>query len=138
MHRRRYEAKMNKRSGTSKDAADREGFHHANMISMTKSGDMMVPLDRIPALAQALGVDEQEFLIGAIAEYHPNVHAVLTDVLGLPLSDTELGILAMFRMATIRDEIETVEPLSAHCSTSPQWRKTHRAEYVLRGGFQIR
>ena len=107
---------MNKRSGTSKDAADREGFHHANMISMTKSGDMMVPLDRIPALAQALGVDEQEFLIGAIAEYHPNVHAVLTDVLGLPLSDAELGILAMFRMATIRDEIETVEPFKTALS----------------------
>ena len=117
---------------TQREVADRASFHQANVISMMKSGDMMVPLDRIPALAQALGVDEQEFLIGAIAEYHPNVHAVLTDVLGLPLSDTELGILAMFRMATIRDEIETVEPLSAHCSTSPQWRKTHRAECALR------
>ena len=90
---------------TQREVADRASFHQANVISMMKSGDMMVPLDRIPALAQALGVDEQEFLIGAIAEYHPNVHAVLTDVLGLPLSDAELGILAMFRVATIRDEI---------------------------------
>jgi len=102
---------MNKRSGTSKDAADRTGFQHANVISMMKSAEMMVPLERIPALARTLGVDEQEFLSGSIAEYHPNVHAVLTDVMGLPLSDAELGILAMFRMATIRDEIKTVEPV---------------------------
>ena len=101
---------------TQREVADRAGFHHANVISMMKSGEMMVPLDRIPALAQALGVDEQEFLIEAIAEYHPNVHAVLTDVLGLPLSDAELGILAMFRMATIRDEIETVEPFKTALS----------------------
>ena len=95
---------------TQREVADRAGFHHANVISMMKSGDMMVPLDRIPALAQALGMDEQEFLIGAIAEYHPNVHQVLTDVLGLPLSDAELGILTMFRMASLRHEIEIVEP----------------------------
>ena len=96
---------------TQRKVADRAGFHHANVISMIKSGEMMVPLERIPAPARTLGVDEQEFLSGSIAEYHPNVHAVLTDVMGLPLSDAELGILAMFRMATIRDEIKTVEPV---------------------------
>jgi len=96
---------------TQREVADRASFQHANVISMMKSAEMMVPLERIPALARTLGVDEQEFLSGSIAEYHPNVHAVLTDVMGLPLSDAELGILAMFRMATIRDEIKTVEPV---------------------------
>ncbi|MGB1390269.1 MAG: hypothetical protein ACPG61_15430 [Paracoccaceae bacterium] len=74
---------MNKRSGTSKDAADRTGFRHANVISMMKSGEMMVPLERIPALALTLGVDEQEFLIGAIAEYHLNVHAETDPILSI-------------------------------------------------------
>jgi len=32
------------------------------------------------------------------------------DVLGLPLSDAELGIVAMFRMAVMRGEIEIEGP----------------------------
>ena len=68
---------------TQRKVADRASFHHANVISMMKSGDMMVPLNRIPALAQALGVDEQEFLIGAIAEYHLNVHAETDPILSI-------------------------------------------------------
>lgn len=95
---------------TQREIADRVGFKHANIISMLKSGETRVPLDRIPALANTLGVDEREFLLLAIAEYHPGVHEVLVDVLGLPLSDAELGILTMFRMASLRDEIEVEGP----------------------------
>ena len=95
---------------TQREIADRVGFRNANIISMIKTGDTRVPLDRIPALAQTLGINEQEFLILAIQEYHPGVHEVLVDVLGLPLSDAELGILTMFRMATLRGEIEVKGP----------------------------
>ena len=42
---------------------------------------------------------------------HPGVHEVLVDVLGLPLSDAELGILTMFRMVSLRGEIEVKGPL---------------------------
>ena len=95
---------------TQREIADRVGFKHANIISMLKSGDTRVPLDRIPALAQTLGMDEREFLVLAIQEYHPGVHEVLVEVLGLPLSDAELGIVTMFRMASMRDEIEVEGP----------------------------
>lgn len=91
---------------TQRQIADRVGFKQANIISMMKQGDTRVPLNRIPALAQALEIDEREFLILAIQEYHPGVHEVLVDVLGLPLSDAELGILTMFRMAELRGSIE--------------------------------
>ena len=95
---------------TQREIADRVGFKHANIISMLKTGETRVPLDRIPSLAQTLGMDERLFLMVAIEEYHPGVHEVLVDVLGLPLSDAELGILTMFRMASIRDEIEVEGP----------------------------
>lgn len=95
---------------TQREIADRVGFKQANIISMLKSGETRVPLDRIPALARTLGMDERELLFLAIAEYHPGVHEVLVDVLGLPLSDAELGILTMFRMASLRDEIEVEGP----------------------------
>ena len=95
---------------TQREIADRVGFKHANIISMLKTGETRVPLDRIPSLAQTLGMDERLFLMIAIEEYHPGVHEVLVDVLGLPLSDAELGILTMFRMASMRDEIEVEGP----------------------------
>ena len=95
---------------TQREIADRVGFKHANIISMLKTGETRVPLDRIPSLAQTLGMDERLFLMVAIEEYHPGVDEVLVDVLGLPLSDAELGILTMFRMASMRDEIEVEGP----------------------------
>ena len=95
---------------TQREIADRAGFQHANIISMLKSGETRVPLYRIPALARTLGMDERLFLMAAIAEYHPGVHEVLVDVLGLPLSDAELGIVTMFRMASMRGEIEIEGP----------------------------
>jgi hypothetical protein len=82
-------------------------------MSMLKSGETRVPLNRTPALAQTLGMDERDFLILAIQEYHPGVHEVLVEVLGLPLSDAELGIVAMFRMACMRGEIEIEGPFRA-------------------------
>lgn len=95
---------------TQREIADRAGFKHANIISMLKSGETRVPLNRIPALTQTLGMNEREFLILAIQEYHPGVHEVLVDILGLPLSEAELGIVTMFRMANLRDEIEVEGP----------------------------
>jgi transcriptional regulator with XRE-family HTH domain len=95
---------------TQREIADRVGFKNANIISMLKTGETRVPLERIPALATTLGLDERHFLLVAIEEYHPGVHEVLIDVLGLPLSDAELGILTMFRMASMRDEIEVEGP----------------------------
>lgn len=98
---------------TQREIADRVGFKHSNIISMLKSGETRVPLNQIPALAQTPGMDERDFLIVAIQEYHPGVNEVLAEILGLPLSDAELGIVAMFRMASIRGEIEIEGPFRA-------------------------
>lgn len=95
---------------TQREIADQVGFKQANMISMMKTGECRVPLDRIPALAKTLGMDERKFLILAIHEYHPGIHEVLVETLGLPLTDAELGIITMFRMAHMRGDVELSEP----------------------------
>lgn len=95
---------------TQREIADRVGFKNANIISMLKNGETRVPLERIPALATTLGMDERAFLLVAIEEYHPGVHEVLVEVLGVPLSDAELGIITMFRMAGMRGKIEVAGP----------------------------
>ena len=91
---------------TQREIADRIGLKHPNVISMIKQGTTRVPLNRIPALSQTLGMDEKDFLILAIQEYHPGIHEILLDVLGVPLTDAELGILTMFRMADIKGNME--------------------------------
>ena len=103
-------AAIEKSELTQREIVDRIGFKNANIILILQTGEARVPLDRIPALSQTLGMDERLFLMIAIEEYHPGVHEVLVDVLGLPLSDAELGILTMFRMASMRDEIEVEGP----------------------------
>jgi transcriptional regulator with XRE-family HTH domain len=95
---------------TQREIAERSGFKRANIISMMKSGETRVPLNRIPALSAVLGMDERDFLIIAIEEYHPGVHEVLVETLGIPLTEAETGILTMFRMATLRNDVEISEP----------------------------
>ncbi|WP_248411263.1 helix-turn-helix transcriptional regulator, partial [Aliiroseovarius sp. S2029] len=41
---------------TQREIADRVGFNHPNVLSMMKQGVTRVPLQRIPALAQTLGM----------------------------------------------------------------------------------
>lgn len=104
-------AKAIKDSGlTQRDLADRVGFKHPNILTMMEQGLIKVPLDRVPALSQALGLDQTRFLLVAIEEYHTGVYEVLCDTLGLPFSDAEQGLVMLFRMASLRNEIELDGP----------------------------
>jgi hypothetical protein len=86
---------------TQGEIAARAGFAKPNVLSMMKLGVTKVPLARIPGLAQALGLDCNRFLDIALAEYHPEVHEILTEVLGLPLDPDEEELVALFRMANL-------------------------------------
>ncbi|MEQ6250916.1 helix-turn-helix transcriptional regulator [Sulfitobacter sp. HNIBRBA3233] len=95
---------------TQREIADRVGFTHSSTLKMIEQGLTRVPLDRIPALAQTLGLDQSTLLLAAIAEYHPGIYEVLCDTLGLPLSQAEQGVVVMFRMAALKNDIELDEP----------------------------
>jgi transcriptional regulator with XRE-family HTH domain len=102
---------------TQAEIAARAGFPKPNVLSMMKLGQTKVPLVRIPGLAQALDVDRTEFLEIALAEYHPEVHQILTEVLGLPLDRDEEDLLALYRMANIDGNIRFEDPLRAATET---------------------
>ncbi len=95
---------------TQREIADRAGFKHPNTITMMKQGLTRVPLERIPDLAQTLGLDQTQFLLVAIEEYHGGVYEVLCDTLGLPFGDAEQGLVVMFRMANLRTKVELDGP----------------------------
>ena len=96
---------------TQAEIAKRAGFPKPNVLSMMKNGLTKVPLARVPALAQVLGIDQSRFLDCALAEYHPEVHEVLTEVLGLPLEPDEERLLGMYRIANLNGNIRLEGPL---------------------------
>mgnify|MGYP006308564115 FL=1 len=74
---------------TQREIARRAGFPKPNFISMMKTGETKVPIDRIPALAEALDIPAIDFLRIAMREYQPEVWTVLTKALGAPLTKNE-------------------------------------------------
>ncbi|MBO9395827.1 hypothetical protein J7400_03980 [Shimia sp. R9_2] len=96
---------------TQKEISDRIGMNNANVISMMKQGITRVPLGRIPALSETLQINAQTFLMTAIEEYHPGTHEVLVDVLGLPLSDTEMRLLSLLRTTEASGIVDAIGPL---------------------------
>ena len=96
---------------TQAEIAKAAGFPKPNILSMMKNGLTKVPLARVPALAQVLGIDQSQFLDSALAEYHPEVHEVFTEVLGLPLEPDEEELLCLYRIANINGNIRLEGPL---------------------------
>ncbi|KUJ83187.1 hypothetical protein AVO45_18560 [Ruegeria marisrubri] len=60
----------------------------------------------IAALSQILGLDASDFLLLAIDEYHPEVHVILSEMLGLGIADVKRGLVVMFRMDAFGEEPE--------------------------------
>lgn len=85
-------------------------MRNPNVISMMKQGITRVPLNRIPALSETLEINAQTFLMTAIEEYHPGTHEVLVDVLGLPLSETEIRLLDLLRTTEASGKVDAIGP----------------------------
>ena len=86
-------AAMIENSGkTQKAIALEVGFGRRNVISMMKTGDMKVPIDRAPALARACGADPAAFTRLVLAEYMPEVLEMVVLELGVPTSHVRRGV----------------------------------------------
>ena len=91
------------------EIADRCGIGRPATLDEMRQGILQIPIGKILDLARVLNIDEQKFLTLAIQEYHPGVYEVLVETLGIQTRDAELGVLTMFRMASIRGQIEIEE-----------------------------
>jgi transcriptional regulator with XRE-family HTH domain len=95
-----------------REIADKAGFPKPNIISMMKQGETKVPIDRIPALAEACGVNADEFVATAMKEYQPEVWKVLQGSLGTYLSPQEMDLVMTYRIASAEGEIEISREMS--------------------------
>jgi len=94
---------------TQREIAREAGFPKPNVISMMRKGQMKIPIDRIPALADACHVDAAYFLRLALETEHPAVYAVLVETLGQPMTANEHELLLCYRLVCGDNEIE-MEP----------------------------
>lgn len=85
---------------TQREIAAEVGWAKPNVISMMKQGLTKVPLDKVPALAKACGVDPAVFVRIAMNEYMPEVWRVVREYGGEPLSKEELALVQKFRLET--------------------------------------
>jgi len=84
-----------------RDIAEEVGYRTPNMISMLKSGDCKVPLDKIPLIAQALNVDAGHLLRLGLEQYWDGFGEVISDVFGhLASANEERLFLTKWRNVT--------------------------------------
>lgn len=91
------------------EIATRAGMQYPSMLKMILQGVTQVPLARIPALAQGLGLEERAFLLAALQQYHSDIVNMLTKTLHLPGPDVELGLAIMVRLASMQSKPEAAE-----------------------------
>lgn len=83
------------------EIASEAGFAHPSMIAMVKSGATRLPLDRVPALAEALSVDPARLLQLALEQWAGSAAARAFDaIFETVVSSNEVGWLAEIRDAS--------------------------------------
>ena len=67
---------------TNVEIARRLGYTRPNVIAMIRTGAMKLPFDKVPALAQVLGLDPLALLRRVMVEYAPEQWATMEKVIG--------------------------------------------------------
>ena len=80
--------------------AEECGYANPNIISMFKKGHTKVPVEKVPAMAKALGVDPADMLRRAMRETMPAVLQTVEDVMGDLVTVNERKILETIRSAS--------------------------------------
>jgi len=84
---------------TQREIAQRLGIRSVNFVSMMKTGAARVPLEKLPALAEILGVDPAHLVRLGLEQYWPELD-VVSRVLPAPITKNEIALLQAFRRAT--------------------------------------
>jgi hypothetical protein len=69
---------------TNAEMAEALGYDRPNVISMIKTGDMKMPLNKVAATARKLGLDPVFVLEKLLSENAPEIWDALREVIGNP------------------------------------------------------
>jgi transcriptional regulator with XRE-family HTH domain len=87
-----------------REIAAEAGYEMPNILSMIKNGDTKLPLDKVPALAKALGVDPKHLFRLTIEQHHPEVARVAHEIFGNVVTDNEMALVRMLR--EVSDDVD--------------------------------
>ena len=65
-----------------REIAARMGYEKPHIVSMFKLGETRVPLEKVPSMAEALGVDPVDLFVRVLACYAPDMSDMLRARLG--------------------------------------------------------
>lgn len=82
------------------EIAEELGYERPNIITMFKKGQTKVPIEKVPALARAIGVDQAFLMRMAMYEYMPETMKAIEQTFGTILTDNEEEIIAALRALT--------------------------------------
>ncbi|MBS0123115.1 helix-turn-helix domain-containing protein [Thetidibacter halocola] len=105
---------------TQKEIAREAGFTNANVLSMIKSGDTKLAIDRVPALAKALDCDPKVLCLMALEQ--------------TGLETTLAAVREIFGTIVTANEVAWIEELR-DASDHADPRLTQRARAAIRGIF---
>lgn len=80
-----------------KQIAEEVGYEKANMISMFKKGDAKVPLEKVPVLAKAIGIDPAFLFRLGLEQYWPDQHEAIASVFGEVITQNERALIRKIR-----------------------------------------
>lgn len=89
---------------TQKDVAESIGYDKPNILVMIKRGNTKLPINKVPALAKAIGVDPMHLMRLVLNEYMPEVHDAIMSMSGVIVSANERKLLEMWRNATLETD----------------------------------
>ena len=93
---------------TQREIVQEAGYEKPSIISMFKRGESKVPLDKIPLLSKALGVDPAHMFRLALEQYWPDRSEIIAKLFGQLASENEEEILLKpWRTATRNADPET-------------------------------
>lgn len=93
---------------TQREIAEAIGYDRPNFITMIKQGQSKLPINKAPAMAKALGVDQTHFLRLVLQEYLPDVWNAVEEVME-----------GQGRVILTADEIAAVEIVRAESGAVP-------------------
>ena len=94
---------------TNQEVADLVGYPNGNVMSMIKKGRTKLPLERVPAMAEALAVDKAKLMRMVMREYMPDTLKAIETCLGATVTRNELALIEIWRDATNNNDPEIPE-----------------------------
>lgn len=94
------DAKVAQSPKTQKEIAEACGYTKPNLITMFKQGLTKLPLDKVPAMANALEVDQNYLMRLCLKTYFPDAAKAAEVAMGNLLTENEQAIIEKIRVVS--------------------------------------